>query len=90
MCRENELSCARHPSVKCPNRPNVGFEHNTTDLSLMIVTKKKVLIRSLATTLPPLAPMTATWRLATGVVENCLAAMAKGCWNLENILTLQI
>ena len=30
--------------------------------------------------------MTATKRLEAGDVENCLAAMAMGCWNLENIL----
>jgi hypothetical protein len=36
--------------------------------------------------LPPLAPMTATALLWALLVENCLVAMANGCWNLENIL----
>ena len=35
---------------------------------------------------PPLAPMTATLRLATLVVENCLARVDTGAWNLENIV----
>ena len=35
---------------------------------------------------PPLAPMTATVRLATLVVENCLARVDTGAWNLENML----
>ena len=35
---------------------------------------------------PPLAPMTATVRLATLVVENCLARVDTGAWNLENMM----
>ena len=35
---------------------------------------------------PPLAPMTATLRLATLVVENCLARVDTGAWNLENMM----
>ena len=37
---------------------------------------------------PPLAPMTATVRLATLVVENCLARVDTGAWNLENMVTV--
>merc|ERR1719205_380025 len=39
--------------------------------------------------IPPLAPMTATVRLATLLVENCLARVDTGAWNLENIVNVR-